>query len=384
MPRRSPRTERPLPPPADVGGLRGRLLRWFDANRRDLPWRRRRDPYAVWLSEVMLQQTQVATVVPYFERFLERFPDVHALARAEVADILALWRGLGYYSRARNLHRAAQLLSAQGFPDTAKGLQALPGLGRYTAAAIASLAFAEPVAVLDGNVSRVIARLRAIEGPLGSSQARLWSEAETLLDRDRPGAFNEAMMELGALVCVPGEPRCGLCPLAADCTARAGGLERAIPAPKPRPVRKRLRMACAVVAARGRILLARRAEEGLFGGLWELPSVTVEEGDSGTSALASLGFRAIEEEPFATVRRTLTHRELTLELFLCRPWRGLAAGFVEQRSANLAETEGLGVSKAMSLALVHVEPMLGDARKPTARARSRKRGGQAEARGVRG
>ncbi len=338
--------------------MRKSLLAWFDAHQRDLPWRRRRDPYAVWLSEVMLQQTQVATVVPYFERFLARFPDVQALADAELAEVLSLWRGLGYYSRARNLHRAAQLIAKRAFPSTAQGLRELPGLGRYTAAAVASFAFGEAVAVLDGNVSRVLARLRAIEGPLGLSEARLWAEAEALLDRSRPGAFNEAMMELGALVCVPGEPRCGKCPLEKDCAARASGLERAIPAPKPRPERKRLRMACGVAVTRGRVLLARREEKGLFGGLWELPSVAVE-GASPRESLAAIGLRATGDEPLASVRRTLTHRELTLELYRCRTPRGALVGFIEQRFVARSELAQLGISTAMAKGLAQVESLLG-------------------------
>lgn len=351
-------TDEPTPDPK-TRRMRRRLLAWFDAHQRDLPWRCRRDPYAVWLSEVMLQQTQVATVVPYFERFLARFPDVQALADAELADVLSLWRGLGYYSRARNLHRAAQLIAERGFPGTAQELRELPGLGRYTAAAVASFAFGEPVAVLDGNVSRVLARLRAIEGPLGSSEPRLWAEAEALLDRARPGAFNEAMMELGALVCVPGEPRCGECPLEKDCAARASGLARAIPAPKPRPERKRLRMACGVAIARGRVLLARRAEKGLFGGLWELPSAEVDGGPPRES-LAAIGLAATSDEPLALVRRTLTHRELTLELYRCRSPRGALAGFVEQRFVARAELAELGISTAMVRALAQVEALLGD------------------------
>ena len=171
---------RPSRPATDDESLRAALLAWFERNRRDLPWRRRRDPYAVWLSEVMLQQTQVSTVIPYFERFLERFPDPASLAAAPLPEVLAMWKGLGYYSRARNLHRAAQRIAEDGMPSTAEALRELPGLGRYTAAAVASLSFGEPVAVLDGNVARVLARLRAIEGPLGADEKRLWAEAEAL------------------------------------------------------------------------------------------------------------------------------------------------------------------------------------------------------------
>jgi A/G-specific adenine glycosylase len=362
---------RPPCPASSDQFLRDELLTWFDGHRRDLPWRRRRDPYAVWISEVMLQQTQVSTVIPYFERFLARFPDARSLAAAELPEVLALWKGLGYYSRARNLHRAAQRIAESGMPSTAAGLRELPGIGRYAAGAIASLAFGEAVAVLDGNVSRVLARLRGIEGPLGADSKRLWAEAEALLDRSRPGAFNESMMELGALVCVPGQPRCEECPIARHCEARSRGRERDIPAPKVRPERKRLEMACAVVLDRqGRLLLARRVEKGLFGGLWELPSAPMEPGE-GTRALASLGLRAVEAEPFAKVRRTLTHRELTLHLFRCAAPRAALPGFVEQRRCLRSELQELGISTAMAKALAAIER----ARDPSAQHRAHAKAG---------
>ncbi len=189
--------------------LRGGLLSWYDKNKRDLPWRTTRDPYRVWVSEIMLQQTRVATVVLRYSQFLQKLPSLEALAAARQTSVLAEWSGLGYYRRARNLHAAAKIIVREGnFPATARDWMNLPGIGRYTAAAIASIALGEPVAVLDGNVERVLRRL------LGGSLARayLWNTAEDLLDRERPGAFNQAMMELGATLCLPGEPRCGDCP----------------------------------------------------------------------------------------------------------------------------------------------------------------------------
>lgn len=339
-----------MPPRLDAPALRSRLLAWFDEHRRDLPWRRARDPFAVWISEVMLQQTQVTTVIPYYQRFLARFPDAKALADAPLSEVLALWSGLGYYSRARNLHRAAQAIARDGMPRTSQGLRELPGFGRYTAAAVASIAFGEPVAVVDGNVARVLARLLAIEVPLASVAERLWSEAQALIDPGRPGAFNEAMMELGALVCIPSNPRCLGCPVQADCRTHRRGLQARIPAPKVRPQRQRLDLACAAVLKGGSILLGRRAEKGLFGGLWELPSTEAADG-APAAALQAIGFAALEEDPIAQVRRTLTHRELHLAVFLCRQSRRSASAYPELRFVPFEELREVGISTAMAKAI---------------------------------
>ncbi len=340
--------------PADAPALRAQLLAWFDRHKRDLPWRGTRDPYAIWLSEIMLQQTQVVTVIPYYRRFLERFPTVAELAAAPLPEVLAMWSGLGYYSRARNLHAAAKRFAAEGFPRTAKALREFPGLGRYTSAAVASIAFDEPVAVLDGNVARVLSRLHAIEGPSGDRQneKRLWDEAEALLDRSRPGDFNQAMMELGATVCTPVNPTCLLCPIAVGCEARRIGRQGEIPAPKVRAARKTLRLACAVIRGRDGLLLARREESGLFGGLWELPSAELRDEESGPDALRrTLGLEVVEPDPIGTVKRTLTHRELTLELFACKATRRSLAGYREQRRVGEKEAARLGMSSAMTAAL---------------------------------
>lgn len=334
--------------------VRRALLDWFDRSKRDLPWRGVRDPYPIWLSEIMLQQTQVVTVIPYFLRFLERFPTVEALASAPLTDVLAMWRGLGYYSRARNLHAAAQRFASEGFPRTAKALRTFPGLGRYTSAAVASIAFGEPVAVLDGNVARVLSRLLAIEGPTGdrANEKRLWNEAEALLDRDRPGDFNQALMELGATVCKPVNPSCLVCPVASSCEARRLGRQAEIPAPKIRPARKQLRLACAVIRSRDGLLLARREESGLFGGLWELPSAELGSEESGPEALwRALGIEVVADEPLASVRRILTHRELSLSLFEGRPVRRRLPGYREQRRVRDEELDALGMSTAMVAAL---------------------------------
>ncbi len=220
--------------------LAGRLVRWQARHgRRDLPWQRTRDPYRIWLSEVMLQQTQVATVIPYYERFLARFPDVESLAGAELDDVLALWSGLGYYSRARNLHAAAQVLveSRRGrFPRTREGLALLPGLGRSTAAAIAVFAFGEREAILDGNVKRVLARHFAVRGYPGEKRIedRLWKLAESQLPRKNIERYTQALMDLGSGLCTRTQPACASCPLKATCKARARGKVKAYPQPRPR------------------------------------------------------------------------------------------------------------------------------------------------------
>ncbi len=220
--------------PRPRSALRRKLLAWYRAHRRDLPWRRTRDPYAIWISETMLQQTRVETVIPYWERFLARFPDVETLATADTDDVIALWAGLGYYSRARNLHRAAQIVMehhAGRLPGDVDALRELPGVGRYTAGALASIAFDKPAPIVDGNVARVLARVFAIDADVRSAavQERLWSEAEQLARGDDPGAMNQALMELGATVCTPRAPQCPACPWQPHCAARAQGRAELLP-----------------------------------------------------------------------------------------------------------------------------------------------------------
>lgn len=259
--------------------IHDRLLAWFDAHKRDLPWRGVGDPYAVWISEVMLQQTRAASVAPYYRRWMERFPDVGALADARLDEVLRLWRGLGYYARARNAHRCARRVRdgyGGAFPPSADRLRVLPGIGPYTAAAVASIAFGEAVPAVDGNVRRVAARLFDLAEP---SLAEVRDLAAGLMDRARPGDFNEAMMELGATVCTPRSPSCGACPLAADCRARAAGTAADRPLRrKRRPVPTRTWDVRVAVSPRGRVLVARRPREGLLGGMWEFPAVEVAHG----------------------------------------------------------------------------------------------------------
>ncbi len=360
--------------------LRRALLDWFDRHQRELPWRRTKDPYAIWISEVMLQQTQVATVIPYWRSFMERFPTVGALAAAALPDVFSMWRGLGYYSRARNLHRAAQqIVSEHGgeLPRSASQLLTLPGFGRYTAGAVASIAHDEPAPLVDGNVARVFARLFEVEGAPGDRlrEKRLWALAEEHVGGERPGDWNQALMELGATVCRTDNPTCLLCPVRLHCAALAKGRVSELPPPKVRAPRKSLRLAVAIVRRGETFLFARRAEGGLFGGLWELPSV--EPGEDVQASLAALLGAGTKVGPsLGEVRRTLTHRDLTLalhEVTTPRAPRAARAPVQEWRWATVAEAETFGMSTAMqkALALASSQPPSGLI--PGRDARSRKR-----------
>jgi A/G-specific adenine glycosylase len=305
------------------------LLAWYDGAHADLPWRRSRDPYRVWLSEIMLQQTQVATVIPYFERFLTRFPSVAALAAAPLDDVLKSWEGLGYYSRARNLHRAAQRVSAQyggQFPATASELRRLPGIGRYTANAIASIAFGERVAVLDGNVIRVLARLYDVADDVtaAATRSRLWALVEGLVPADRPGDFNQAMMELGRTICKPRQPLCTACPLAAHCLAYRRSVQAQRPVRAPRPRTPHYDVAAGVIwNEAGQVLIAQRPADGLLGGLWEFPGGKQEPGETLPECLArelreELSIRVAVEDLLIVVKHGFTHFRITLHAFNCR------------------------------------------------------------------
>ncbi len=318
------------------------LLRWFAAHERDLPWRRTRDPYAIWIAEVMLQQTQVATVVPYYRRFLARFPDVAALAAAEEEEVLGCWSGLGYYRRARSLHAGARrLLRDHGgrLPRDAAALRALPGVGRYTAGAIASIAFdlAEPV--LDGNVRRVLARVLALRG--AGVEAALWGAAAELVPGAAPGRLNQALMELGALVCTPAAPRCPRCPLRTVCRARARGQPEAFPAGRARPRPVAVRVGIAWVRRGPRVLLQRWTSGNPLRGSWDLPAVEI---DAGAEPAASLrrklleaGLEAAVGRPLVALRHGIMRRRLTLDVLDCRLRRGRVAGRPELRWADPAE-----------------------------------------------
>jgi len=255
--------------------FQSQLLRWFALNRRDLPWRRTRDPYAIWISEVMLQQTRVAAVIPYYERFLSRFPDLRSLAEASETDLLAHWAGLGYYYRARNLQKAAQkAMEAGAFPADHEGIRVLPGIGEYTAAAVASIAFNLPYAVVDGNVYRVLSRVLNDSTNIASGPARKHFTvlADSIMDRTRPGDFNQAIMELGATVCLPKKPLCLICPVAALCQARKAGVQEALPVKiKPRRTVEQTRRLLWIEEDGKLLLWQRPASARLMPGFWELP-----------------------------------------------------------------------------------------------------------------
>jgi A/G-specific adenine glycosylase len=288
-----------------VAGTRRKLLDWYRANRRDLPWRISRDPYRIWISEIMLQQTRVAAAIPYYERFLLRFPGVAELASAPEQELLAAWAGLGYYARARNLQRAARKILALGeFPRDYDSIRALDGIGDYTAAAIASIAFDLPHAALDGNAIRVLSRLTAERGNVSSSivKKRLGEVADRLIDPQRPGEFNQAWMELGAVICVPKEPRCGACPLTKECAARREGLERELPLKVRRAQSKEVEHLILIVQKAEHILAWQRPrDDRRLAGFWELP-------EAAQLPSARIGAR------IATVRHTIVNTNYSLRV----------------------------------------------------------------------
>ena len=310
------------------GDLASRLLAWYERERRALPWRARRgvvsDPYRVWLSEVMLQQTTVASAEPYFRAFIARWPTLEMLAAARRGEVLHAWQGLGYYARARNLHSCAQEVSRRPgarFPDNEAELARLPGIGPYSAAAIAAIAFQKRAVVVDGNVIRVMARLFAVEQPLPGARQRLYALAERLTPEHRPGDYAQAVMDLGALVCTPRRPECGRCPWGRDCLAHARGIAESLPRRaqrRPRPVRHGV--AFLALTADGRALFRRRPERGLLGGMMEVPSTPWRDEPwsmaeaRGLAPLAAR-WRALE----GAVRHTFTHFRLELEVLTGRP-----------------------------------------------------------------
>lgn len=306
--------------------LQHHLIAWFERVREDLPWRRDRSPYRVWVSEVMLQQTQVSTVIPYFERFLERFPTVQALAAAPLDDVLKAWQGLGYYSRARQMHRAAQIIAGERsghFPETAAGLQKLPGIGRYTAGAIASLAFGQDAPVLDGNVIRVLSRVFNIADDVTATSTRdaLWVLAGQLLPPGQAAAWNEGLMELGRRVCTPRAPACPACPIAARCEAARLGVQEQRPVKPARARTPHYDVTAAVIRRDdGRLLIAQRPLDGMLGGLWEFPGGKREPGETLQACLAreireELGIEIRVGEQIGVVRHGYTHFRITLYAF---------------------------------------------------------------------
>ncbi len=308
--------------------VRRRLLDWYDAHRRRLPWRETSDPYAIWVSEVMLQQTQVATAIPYYHRFMERFPTPRHLAEADIQEVLKLWEGLGYYSRARNLHRAAaEVTSRYGgtVPDDPTLFQSLPGVGDYIAAAVMSIAFNRSIPVVDGNVKRVLSRLLEIDMPVNRSGAHRTYRvpAETLICPHRPADFNQAIMELGALVCRPKHPACDTCPLADLCQARRHGTTASFPKRDARPKVPHRHVVIAVILKEEKMLVLQRPPEGLLGGLWEFPTVPADNGPMNherleAEILSETGLSVAVNRRLTRIRHAYTHFKLSGDVYLCR------------------------------------------------------------------
>ncbi len=338
-----------VPDPTDLKALREALLAWFAAHARDLPWREAgaRDPYRVWVSEVLLQQTQVARGLQYYARFLARFPTVQALAAAPIEDVLKAWEGCGYYARARNLHRAAQVMAAQGVPTTYEGWLALPGVGPYTAAAVSSIALGEARAVNDGNVRRVLARLFAQAEP---TPAWVQARADALLDPAHPGDWNEAVMDLGATVCTPKSPHCLACPLSAHCQAFQSGRPAAYPAPKRRSAAREVRAVAVLIGDAHDMYLEQRAGN-LLGGLWGPPLQEVGE-EGAPAALAQLLARLGASGPrlLGTVTHAMTHRHFTVHVYAARA--DLPRAPVAQQALSRLDHKVLALADAAQAPLI--------------------------------
>jgi len=328
-----------------------RIIGWqHDHGRHGLPWQGTRDPYRIWLSEIMLQQTQVATVIPYYHRFLERFPDVAALAAAPQEDVMALWAGLGYYARARNLHRCAQAVAAEWggrFPPDAGRIASLPGIGRSTAAAIAAFAYGERAAILDGNVKRVFARHFGIEGDPArrETERTMWELADSLAGSVAPAdmpAYTQGLMDLGATLCGRGAPDCGRCPVAGSCVARRDARQHDLPSPRARKARPERETGMLVLEWEDRVLLERRPEPGIWGGLWSLPEFGPQEDPR--AACLRLGAAPETVWPLAPFAHAFTHYRLHVHPFLVRARPQAAAeGLPDRAWTGLADLPGTGL-----------------------------------------
>lgn len=334
------------------------LLNWYAKKRRELPWRKSLDPYAVWVSEMMLQQTQVSTVVPYFERWMQRFPNVAALACAEESDVLHAWQGLGYYSRARNLRHAAQEIvrtHAGRVPELVAELRALPGIGPYSAGAIASIAYGHPEPLVDGNVIRVLTRLFALPGDPNRAPLKneLWSLARALIPSEAPGDFNQALMELGATVCTPRSPRCTACPVADLCRARKAGLVERLPELPARPKATPVHMVAAVATRRNRVLVTRLpADAPRWAGMWLFPHTELRPSESPELAAqralhAAAGLKGKATELLCVVRHTVTRFKITLDVYrTSAPTGSGSPSRAEVAWRAPSELDGLAMPKA--------------------------------------
>ena len=307
--------------------LASALLNWYNQHSRELPWRGANDPYTIWISEIMLQQTRVETVIPYFERWMQRFPTINALANAPLQAVLSAWEGLGYYSRARNLHRAAQIVlqdHAGELPRSVAALRKLPGIGRYTAGAIAAIAFDLDEPALDGNIRRVLARVFNVTVPARSPEGekQLWELAAAHLPPGKASQYNQALMDLGAMLCTPRAPECARCPLAQGCQARIQGVQGERPVLPPKPAIPHYTVTAAVIRRQGQVLIAQRPPEGLLGGLWEFPGGKQQPGEDLPACLQreiceELGAAIHVSGQIGVYRHAYTHFRVTLHAFHC-------------------------------------------------------------------
>jgi A/G-specific adenine glycosylase len=349
--------------------IQTRLLRWFERKGRDLPWRKTRAPYAIWVSEIMLQQTQVATVIPYYQKFLKSFPTVGHLARADLSKVLKIWEGLGYYSRARNLHRASQIVVNHfhgKIPENLKDLLSLPGIGRYTAGAILSIAYNKEAPILDGNVKRVLSRLFAISGDSskGKTGKLLWNISESLIPKGCSNAFNQALMDLGSGLCTPRDPQCLSCPLHHLCKGKASGKPERYPSKGVKKKIPHLEAVSAVIRKDGKVLVNQRPPKGLLGGLWEFPNWKSEEKGRLRLRLRlrnyikkEMGMNVEVKEFIGTFHQTYSHFKLTLHAYHCQavyesqkrrwiPIRNLhllPMSRIHRRIANILQSNGMSL-----------------------------------------
>jgi A/G-specific adenine glycosylase len=311
----------------DFAQFRIRLKKWYQKNKRFLPWRKTSDPYLIWVSEVMLQQTQVNTVIPYYQKFIERLPNIQSLANADLQDVLKIWEGMGYYARARNLHKAAKcVLDTHGgfVPENWDEFRSLPGVGDYIASAVLSIAFGKPYPVVDGNVKRVLARLMTMDEPVNhtSSYKRFHEAAEELLDHDHPGMFNQAVMELGALICKPGKPDSDICPVKRFCLAFQSKQVASYPKTLLRPPTPLHYLAIGVIFKNGKTLIVRRPDNGLLGGLWEFPTGRIGLDESPESACIRMikhqvNLKVLIQSKLTAVRHAYTHFKIKADVFVC-------------------------------------------------------------------
>ena len=352
--------------------FRSRLLAWYKRHGRLLPWRETTDPYRIWISEIMLQQTRVNTVIPYYKRFLKRFPDVFALARAPLQDVLKTWENLGYYSRARHLHAAAGIIVGRfggRIPDTPEDIRTLPGIGDYTAGAILSIAYGRAVPAVDGNVRRILSRVFAIDRPVNDprGQKHFFELAASLVPGKRASDFNQALMDLGATICRAKNPDCGVCPLASICLARRGGLQNDLPVSRKSPaIPHRQAVAAVVRNGKGLLLVVQRQAEGLLASLWKLPGGFVQDDENREAGLRrcvkeELGLSIRVGKKIASADHAYTHFRVTLHVYQGFPLSGkpTARGCQDWRWAAAADLKKLPLSRIdrMAVALVEISPV---------------------------